>query len=214
MFKVKICGLTSAENAREVVEAGADAIGLNFFPNSQRYVDPLAAATIVHDLPPVQRVGVFVNASAEHMLQTMDEVGLDWLQLHGDESPELVAQLPRGKVIRAIRWSTQPIAELCQWQACGIAALLVDAYAATDYGGTGKCVDWSAAAELRAQLETPLVLAGGLRANNVGEAIRVVRPAAVDTASGVESAPGRKSTEQVSQFVRAARAALDETAAS
>lgn len=217
-FRVKICGLTRPEDARCCAVAGADAIGLNFYSGSPRFLTLSRAAEICERLPAeVARVGVFVNAPPEQILETARQLPLDWIQLHGDEPPETAARLAPWPVVRAFRCQAgggdallEQLQLSSQAGACA-AAVLVDAYQPGAFGGTGHTVDWSAAAGLVSRLAPlPLILAGGLRPENVADAIRAVRPWAVDTASGVESAPGRKDPQRVEQFVRQARAAFAE----
>jgi phosphoribosylanthranilate isomerase len=216
VFCVKICGVRVAADAEVAAEAGADAIGLNFYPRSPRCVGEAEARGVVRHLPAaVARVGVFVNAPADELQRLAEAVGLDLLQLHGDEPPELLAQLRGFRVIKAFRGPAASIdrvrafLETARQLGCTPAAVLVDAYQPGVYGGTGHAVDWTQAAGLVSQLGgIPLVLAGGLTPGNVADAIRTVRPAAVDTASGVETEPGRKDPQAVRHFVHRARAAF------
>ena len=219
MLQVKICGITTVEDAQACVAAGADAIGLNFFAQSPRFVSPAAAAEIARAIPAgVAKVGVFVNADARKIHQIWREVGFDLVQLHGDEPSYLVAELAAGglpPVVRAFRLDSRglgPILEYlqaCRRLGCQLVATLLDAAVAGSYGGTGATSDWAIAASYPSnEGYPPLVLAGGLTPENVGEAIRRVLPQAVDTASGVESSPGRKDPAKLRAFVEAARAAL------
>jgi len=214
MFRIKICGVTSCHDALAAVRMGADMIGLNFYADSPRYVEPELAQSIAATVP--RTTGVFVNASAGQINRIADMIGLDWVQLHGDEPPELLADLRADMPVIRVRTVDQRglSAVVDDWEACRArgrepAAVLVDAAVAGQYGGTGKTADWSALSDHRKWLgEIPLVLAGGLHAGNVGEAISVVQPAAVDTASGVEISPGVKSLEQLRSFTKAAQAAF------
>ncbi len=216
MFQVKICGITTVEDARLVAGAGVDAVGLNFCTASSRWIDLDRAREIVEVLPAEMiKVGLFVNAPAEEMAAVHDELGLDLLQLHGDEPPEVLAELGGRPVMRAFRltdeglWPMVEYLNACRGMGCMPRLVLVDAYCPNQYGGTGRTVDWKVAAACRAALEdVPMVLAGGLTPENVADAIRTVQPAAVDTASGVESCPGRKNARRVEQFVDAARGAF------
>jgi phosphoribosylanthranilate isomerase len=215
-FRIKICGITQAADADRAVRAGTDAIGLNFFPGSPRHVDVSTAATIVHSLPPsVAAVGVFVNESLERVIQMSDQLGLHYLQLHGDESPDYVARLAPRRVIRAFRLrdSVSPLlsyVSVCQQLQIDLAALLVDSYHPGSMGGTGVLGNWDEFKRIAKQVGgLPMILAGGLNPGNVAAAIDQVRPAAVDVASGVESEPGRKDEERMRQFVVAARAAWE-----
>jgi indole-3-glycerol phosphate synthase/phosphoribosylanthranilate isomerase len=203
---VKICGITNAEDARMAAAAGADAVGFVFWPKSPRAVDAATARAIAAALPPfVLRVGVFVDASPEEMRKVADEVGLDIVQLHGQEPPEDVARAPR-RAVKAIRVGPGFRPEEALRYDGTAAALLVDTRAdGAGPGGTGQTFDWSLVRPVRER--TPfLVLAGGLTPDNVGEAIAAVRPDAVDVSSGVESAPGRKDPAKVRAFVDAVRA--------
>ena len=210
MFRVKICGVTNALDVQMVADAGADAMGLNFYAQSKRYVTIEQAIELAEDWPDgVARVGVFVNASTETIRETADLVELDWIQLHGDEPLEMIHQLAPLPVIRAIRWAKQSIPQIVdEFGRCGATALLVDAFHAGEYGGTGQSVDWGQARKLAESMPVPIVLAGGLNAENVELAVKTVQPAAVDTASGVESQPRRKDADLTRRFVAAARSAL------
>ncbi|MCA9235465.1 MAG: phosphoribosylanthranilate isomerase [Planctomycetales bacterium] len=217
MFRVKICGITNVDDALAAIDAGADAIGLNFYAKSPRCVSTDVAreiAAAVGDRALV--VGVFVNESPTGMMGVATEVGLAALQLHGDEPPEMLARLPDRPLIHAQRMGAAGlapiVADLAACRAAGRApdAVLVDAPAAPgQYGGTGHTLAWhELASEAAALGATPLILAGGLNAANVADAIRAVRPYGVDVASGVESSPGKKDADLVRRFVAAAAAAL------
>jgi phosphoribosylanthranilate isomerase len=219
MFRVKICGITNIDDALGVAEAGADAVGLNFYPKSPRWVDVTVAKTIAEALPPgIVKVGVFVNADVDVIGQTADRARLDLIQLHGDETPEylatlaVVCPLPIMRAFRLGMAGLTPILEYldqCRRLRQIPMRVLLDAYQPGVYGGTGATADWGVAAEYVATPGVPpLVLAGGLTPTNVAEAIAAVHPAAVDTAGGVESSPGRKDPALVREFVRAARGAL------
>jgi phosphoribosylanthranilate isomerase len=217
MFRIKICGITTVDDALDAVAAGADAIGLNFYSNSKRFVDREAARRIALSLPAgVTKVGVFVNSDVSEVSTTVEQIELDGIQLHGDEPPEMLAQLTRRvPVIRAARCGEQGLAGVEAYLAeCGSRgrlpdAVLVDADAPWDYGGTGRLADWSLVARDRHLLgDLPLILAGGLTPTNVAAAIAAIRPDGVDVSSGVEVRPGRKDARLVGEFVAAARAAL------
>ena len=218
MFRIKICGITNVEDGLLCAEAGADAIGLNFYAGSRRYVERNIAAKIVAAVPSgVAKVGVFVNESVDEVRRTFDELSLDWIQLHGDESPEYLAQLGRRPVIRALRCTDRgvtPLAEyLAECQTLGHPpdALLIDAYLPGEYGGIGRTLDWKVLKNWTCWVGgVPLVLAGGLTPENLAAVIDAVHPQAVDTASGVELIPGRKDPGRVAKFVKAARAAFAE----
>ncbi len=218
MFRVKICGITSAVDAAAASDAGADAIGLNFYAGSPRYCAPDQARNISRAIAPgVCRVGVFVNASPAEIRQVVAEASLDLVQLHGDEPPELLHELRPLPVMRVFRLQAemQPIAdylEACHRLRAWPRLALVDACRPGEYGGTGQTIDWPLLAKQRSALHgLPLVLAGGLNPSNVAEAIAAIHPWAVDVASGVEVSPGQKSAAQMHEFVRAARDAFART---
>ncbi len=215
MFRIKICGITRPEDARAAAEAGADAIGLNFYSGSKRFVSPSDAQRIVAALPTgVAKVGVFVNASAAEIADTASTLQLDWIQLHGDEPPEFLAQVFSTKVVKAFRCGPQGLATVGQYlQRCQEldtlpAAVLVDSLCVGEYGGSGQPAPWALLSGERPWLlGLPLILAGGLKAKNVAEAIRQVRPDGVDTASGVEVSPGVKDAAKIQALVDATRKA-------
>jgi phosphoribosylanthranilate isomerase len=201
MTKVKICGITSVDDALMAVDAGADALGFVFFEKSPRFIGVEAAAGIIAMLPPfIQVVGLFVNADLEAVNGTADRCGLDIVQLHGEESPEFCT-LVRRRVMKAFRVrgpeSLTPLAEY------RVSAYLLDAYSPHAYGGTGEVFDWDCA--VAAKEQGRVVLAGGLNPDNVAEAVARVMPYGVDVSSGVESAPGKKDPEKVRRFIRQAK---------
>jgi phosphoribosylanthranilate isomerase len=216
MFLIKICGITTVEDALAAVRAGADALGLNFYRHSPRYVEYDTARHIVAALPErVVKVGLFVNAPEEQVCRMFDQLGLDLAQLHGDEPPAFLRGLGERPVMRAFRVGEErlgPVAdylEQCRRLDRLPRRVLIDSRTKEMYGGTGRVADWGTVARYPLHdWHPPLVLAGGLTPDNVAEAIRVVRPAGVDTASGVESAPGRKAEALVERFVRCAREAF------
>lgn len=218
MFQIKICGVTRPSDVRLAALAGADAIGLNFHPASPRYVDLATADKIVSAFPPgVAKVGVFVNAGADQIRGLADRLGLDWIQLHGDEPPEMLSRLGDRQVLRAFRFSEHGAAaiprylELCRSAGRMPDAILVDACQPGEYGGTGVTADWKVIAEIREVFAPlPWVLAGGLTPFNVQDAVAAARPWAVDVASGVESRPGVKNPLLVRAFVAAAQKAFAE----
>jgi phosphoribosylanthranilate isomerase len=212
MFRIKICGVTNRDDALAAAEAGADAIGLNFYARSPRHVAEATALELAQAIPPhVAKVGVFVNETVDRTVQIANRLGLDFIQLHGDEPPRRIAELAPHRVIRAFRprGGFEPLlayVSACVHLGCPPAAVLVDAYDLGSYGGTGKLANWDMVREIQLSLgTTPVILAGGLSRENVAEAIERAHPAAVDVASGVEQVPGRKDAEQMRQFVRAAR---------
>ncbi len=209
--RVKICGITRPDDGRHAARAGADAIGLVFYPPSSRYVSPRQAADIVAALPPfVTTVGLFVDAPKEQIDALLEQVPLDMLQFHGDESPHYCAAFRR-PWIKALRMrdGVDARAEADRYRAAGARGLLVDSYVPGVPGGTGERFDWD---RLPANPTLPLILAGGLDPANVAEAVRRVRPWAVDVSGGVEviGVDGRrqggiKDPGAVSAFLRAAR---------
>jgi phosphoribosylanthranilate isomerase len=206
MVLVKICGITNFSDAQAAVDAGATALGLNFYPRSPRFIAKADAARIRIRLPEeVESVGVFVNASAADVAAMYRDVRFTSAQLHGDEPPAVVAELSRMlKVIKAFRVSADfPLEKLEEYR--GAAAFLLDAAEAGQYGGTGHTTDWAVARKAAATHR--IILAGGLKVENVGEAIRLVRPYGVDVASGVETKPGRKDHGQLREFVQEVRRA-------
>lgn len=216
MFQVKICGITNQADAQAAAEAGADAVGLNFYAASPRCCPLERAREIASSLPPhVCKVGVFVNATADEIRHTAWTVPLDLIQLHGDEPPEFLREIRPLPIMRAVRIRDDLTRIGAYLAACHRAGamprmLLLDALRPDKCGGTGTTLDWDFLARNRQQLRgIPIVLAGGLTAENVATAIATVRPWAVDVASGVEKAPGTKSPELVNQFVFAAWQALD-----
>jgi len=217
MFRIKICGITHLDDARAAARAGADAVGLNFYPRSPRYLPDDDARNLVAALPAgLLKVGLFVNSPAREIARRFDELPLDLIQLHGDEPPESLPELAGRPVLKAFRVGPGGLqAVLAYLERCRAlnalpAGVLFDAATAGQYGGTGRTTDWNAARDYAAMPGLPpLVLAGGLTPENVAEAVRTVRPAAVDVAGGVESSPGRKDPAALAAFVRAARAALD-----
>ena len=196
---VKICGITRAVDAEAAVEHGASAIGFIFWQRSARYLDPQQARAIVRTLPPfVTPVGVFVNETAEHINAVADLVGLGAVQLHGDESPDLIGQLTR-PVVKALGRVDSATAK--QWP--DSVMLLVDADDPVNRGGTGARADWQGAARLAAARRT--LLAGGLRPENVAEAVAAVQPFGIDVSSGVEDAPGIKNPDRIRQLFEVLR---------
>jgi phosphoribosylanthranilate isomerase len=196
---MKFCGITRVEDAWAAADLGAAAIGFVFAPASPRAITPEAARAIAVTLPPfLQRVGVFVDLPAADVRRIAGHVGLDAVQLHGRETPaDAAAAWPR--VIKALARDADPAAAAAAWPEA--ITLLVDAASGEAPGGTGQLADWPSAAALARQRR--LVLAGGLTADNVGEAIAIVRPYAVDVSSGIEVRPGEKSVARMRAFARA-----------
>ncbi len=190
MIKLKVCGITTIEDARAAIDCGAEYLGFNFYPKSPRYISPQSARAIIERLPDeIISVGVFVNeARPEDVIEILQTSGARMAQLHGDESPDYCAQVGAERVIKALRAGDDFDARrVLDYPA---SAILLDAFDAKLYGGTGKTANWAIAREV-ARL-AKIFLAGGLSPDNIVEAIRAVEPFAVDVNSGVESAPGRK----------------------
>jgi phosphoribosylanthranilate isomerase len=186
---VKICGITRLEDAAAAAAAGASAVGFVFWPNSPRYIDPAAARRLASALPlQVTTVGVFVNAAIDDVRRIAVEVGLGAIQLHGDEDPEYASQLPF-PILKAVTTTS----DISRWPAG--TTLLVDAADGERRGGTGRTVDWTAAAAIARVRRT--ILAGGLTPDNVADAVRQVRPFGIDVSSGVERAPGVKDHRKI-----------------
>jgi phosphoribosylanthranilate isomerase len=186
---VKICGVTRLEDAEAAVALGAGAIGFVFWPQSPRAVDPDRARAIAAALPPfVTTIGVFVNPAPAFVNQVAGHVGLGGVQLHGDEPIEILDQIERPVVKAFALGATARLEDADAWPAR--VRLLIDAHDPDQRGGTGRTVEWSRAAAIAAR--RPVLLAGGLNAANVADAIRVVRPFGIDVSSGVESSPGVK----------------------
>ncbi|MEW9902761.1 phosphoribosylanthranilate isomerase [Pseudomonas putida] len=200
----KICGITRIEDALAAAEAGADAIGLVFYAKSPRAVEVRQARAIIAELPPfVTTVGLFVNASRCELNEILEVVPLDLLQFHGDETPADCEGYHR-PWIKALR--VRPGDDLkaaCQHYA-GARGILLDTYVPGVPGGTGEAFDWSL---VPASLSKPIILAGGLSADNVGQAIAQVRPYAVDVSGGVEQAKGIKDAAKIEAFMRAVKQA-------
>ncbi len=202
MTRVKICGITSLEDALTAVETGADALGFVFFKESPRHIFPEQAARIIAQLPPfVQAVGLFVNEQATTVNEIANRCRLDLVQLHGDEPPDY-CRLVQRRVLKAFRVrSLASLEEVAQYQ---VAGYLLDTFSPSFYGGTGLSFNWEIANEA-VQRYGRIILAGGLTPDNVAEAVRQVQPWAVDVSSGVESAPGRKDAQKVREFIRNAK---------
>ena len=197
--RIKICGIKEARHALTAADAGADAIGLVFYKDSPRFVTPGTAANIVGVLPPyVTTVGLFVDANDRKVRQTLAEVHLDLLQFHGSEEPDFCAQfgvpyvraVPMGEGVDLLEYAGR---------FATARALLLDAHAPGEPGGTGRTFDWAA---IPRDLPMPLILSGGLTPENVGRAVREVKPWAVDVSSGVESGRGSKDPRKIVEFIR------------
>ena len=203
IVKVKICGITQVPDALAAADAGADALGFMFYPESPRHVSLDAAAEIIRELPPfVAKVGVFVNASAEPVREAIDKCELDTLQFHGEETPDFCRQFGL-KAIKAFRVRDKQSLEAML--AYASEAWLLDAFVPGKLGGTGERFDWELAKAAAARHRT-VILAGGLTPGNVAQAVREVCPYAVDVSSGVESSPGKKDLAKLKSFIAAAKA--------
>jgi phosphoribosylanthranilate isomerase len=204
---VKICGITNGKDALAAIEAGADMLGFNFYEKSPRYISPETCRKIMLHLPvsQVTGVGVFVNMPPEEINLILQLTGLHLAQLSGDESPADLAAL-HGQAFKALRPVDEDAlqADLARYTAHkGAPAWLLDAYRPGSYGGTGVTADWRLAANLAAQ--APILLAGGLRPDNVAAAVAQVHPWGVDVASGVESSPGVKDHTAMVEFIHNAK---------
>ena len=214
MVRIKICGITSLEDARAAITAGADMLGFNFYRPSPRFITPQDARIIIEALRAeikalpgtVTMAGVFVNEPAESIARIATEAGIAAIQLHGDESiefcRELKALLPDRFLIKALRARGDDVIE--QAMEYNVGAIMLDAFDAELLGGTGRTVDWHLARHVRDAVPR-LFLAGGLSVENVRAAIDAVQPYAVDACSALESSPGRKDAERMEAFVRAVR---------
>jgi len=203
MTIIKICGIKTLKDALAAIEAGTDYLGFNFYPKSVRFIEKSACAEITSVLkrehPQIKLVGVFVNSSVEEIKDILAICSLDLAQLHGDETPEIFAQLAPD-AFRAFRGIPESNAG---YERSDAPFMLIDAAVKGVYGGSGVTADWAAAAKLAKKY--PLLLAGGLTPENVADAVRQVQPWGVDVASGVESAPGEKDAGKMSAFVKAVR---------
>jgi phosphoribosylanthranilate isomerase len=202
--RVKICGITRLQDLHAACDAGADALGFVFFEKSPRHLTIAAAAALVREVPPfVQSVGLFVNADPAFIAAVLQAVPLDLLQFHGDETPAECARFGR-PYIKAVR--VKPDTDLLKCAADFDAArgLLLDAFVPGVPGGTGERFDWGL---VPANLPKPVILSGGLTLDNVAEAVRTVRPWAVDVSSGVEAAKGIKDAHKIARFIAKAKEA-------
>lgn len=208
MIRVKICGLRRPEDAAAAVQAGADALGFNFWSGTPRYVEPAEAARMIRNVPPgVLTVGVFVDEEPKRVLEIAERTGIMALQLHGQEPPEYLNRLGNFLMIKTLKVGKefQP-QTLRRYPAASL--FLLEGLVAGMVGGTGRTFDWSQAVE--AKKYGQIILAGGLTPRNVAEAVRRVQPWGVDVASGVESEPGKKDPGLIREFIQAARAAAKE----
>jgi phosphoribosylanthranilate isomerase len=201
--RVKVCGITSYSDAALALDQGVDALGFNFYPRSLRYIDPATARSIIGRLPPFAiTVGLFVNEeNPEAVSAAARAAAVQVLQFHGDESPSYCRYFSSWPLIKALRLDQGSLGgDLWEYQ---VHAFLLDSRDDALFGGTGKTFDWSLAQQVKGI--RPIVLAGGLRPENVGEAIRAVQPYGIDVCSGVESAPGRKDAARLIAFMNEVR---------
>jgi phosphoribosylanthranilate isomerase len=205
---IKICGITNLQDAELSAKAGADQIGFNFYPKSPRYIEPGDARLMVDSLPKkISKVGVFVDESVESVCGIIDKVGLDAVQLHGNEDRAFISKLKRDRrvtVIKALRVSADFSPE--RSLDFGADAILLDSFSENSLGGTGKTFDWEVASSV-IELIPRVYLAGGLTPENVGDAINKIRPYAVDICSRIESEPGKKDPAKLSAFIAAVKGA-------
>jgi len=208
MVRVKICGITNLEDALLAADLGADALGFIFYPPSPRSIAPDTARAIIAQLPPlVTTVGVFVDEDAATVKELAAQVGLDWLQLHGKETPEYCRSLGR-RIIKVFRIQDEnSLSGLAAYREV-VQGLLLDTYKKGQVGGTGETFNWDLAREARQY--GPIILAGGLTPANVVRAIAAAQPQAVDVASGVEARPGKKDPEKLKAFFAAVKGAGDQ----
>ncbi|TAE74279.1 MAG: phosphoribosylanthranilate isomerase [Verrucomicrobia bacterium] len=204
---LKICGVTRAADAHQLAELGVDALGANFWPQSKRYLDPSHADFLRELEGHILRVGVFVNVDPTLPLRLIADGLIDVIQLHGDETPDDAAAFRAAGIPFLKALGVRGPADLEQARDFGAAGILLDAHAPGIYGGTGQTIDWTLArAFIRENPQIPLILAGGITAENAAQAIAAVHPAALDIASGAESSPGVKDFDKVSRLLAACRA--------
>ena len=224
MTWIKICGITNLEDAQTAMDAGADALGFVFYPKSPRNIETEAARRIVRELPDrIEKVGVFVDADTESIRQTAQHVGLTAIQLHGTHSIDEIWQeagpasgrMGVKKVILAVPGDRLKRGGILITQRAQeeLFALLLDAASNGKFGGTGSSFDWQGTRGMVqiVSLKIPVIVAGGLTAGNVVEAVRLLKPFGVDVSSGVEASPGKKDPEKVRAFIQAARGADQHT---
>ncbi len=199
---VKICGLRTLDDAFDALDCGADLLGFNFYPDSKRYIDPIDAKKIFEDLPPaIPKVGIFVNADPQLVVDLAVDLSLDILQFHGDETPEYCSQFGRSWW-RAFRpASEKDILEIPQYEEAE--GYLIDAYVEKAFGGTGVVSNWDLA--VKAKKYGKIILSGGLKPDNIEMALQTVKPYAVDVASGVEDFPGVKNLHKMEEFIAKVR---------
>ena len=203
--KIKVCGITNTKIAKQCALLDIDAIGLVFYEKSLRFIDIEEANKIISALPPfVNRVGLFVNAEHDFVDKIINTVAIDTLQFHGDETPKMCMQyeLPFIKALR-ITPDTNLAKLASDYEKAS--ALLLDAYHKEKYGGSGTVFDWSLICSAQSAVKQAIILAGGLNENNVSQAIKIVKPYAVDVSSGVESSAGVKDFNKIKRFIKKVR---------
>ncbi len=199
---VKICGLTNLDDVMDGVELGVDFLGFNFYPDSPRYIDPIAAKDIVSEVPQsIAKVGIFVNANIQLVIDIAVDLELDYLQFHGDETPEYCNQFGR-PWWKAFRLQNEADVALIKDYESDI--FLIDSYVEKAFGGTGVVSNWDLARS--AKKYGKLILSGGLNLSNVEMALESVKPFAVDVASGVENSPGVKDRHKMEEFITKVKA--------
>ncbi len=198
MIRIKVCGITRLNDALTAVQYGACALGFNFYQESPRYIEPEAAAEIIRELPPfVSSVGVFVNATTEWINSVVKRSKIDSVQFHGDETPEFCTQFMEVKTIKAFRIKKED--DLSKLDEYSVSGYLLDAYHPELYGGSGLSFSW----QILESLETtrPLIIAGGLKPDNVGQLLKNFEPYGVDVCSGIELEPGIKDHDAMKRFI-------------
>ena len=202
MTKIKICGITNIQDAMAAVNLGADALGFVFYKESKRYINPSNAFEITKMLPPfVKKIGVFTNEDQSSIKDITAEVNLDLLQIHGDETPEYCTRL-ESPYIKAFRLKDE--AAISEINDYNTNYFLFDAYSKDEYGGTGHAFDWNIIKDKPFENKY-VILSGGLNPGNVGEAVSLLNPYAVDVSSGVEESPGKKDIVKIKKFIEAVR---------
>jgi len=202
MMKIKICGLTNKDDALNAIALNVDALGFIFYEHSPRYISPEKVETFVLDLPPfINTIGVFVNATPDYINSVVKRCKLNGIQLHGSEPPEFCTQfsLPTIKAIPVREHSD--ITAIPKYKGC-VNGILLDTKAENVHGGTGKTFDWGLALEAK-EYDTPLILSGGINANNIEKALKMVGPYGIDICSGVEKEPGIKDYNKMQELIGA-----------
>jgi len=207
MTKIKICGITNIEDAMLSAKFGADLLGFNFYTKSKRFIEPNSAKKIIEKLDPsIKCVGIFVNEDIESIRRAAEECSLFAVQLHGNETPEFIVKLRQiidAKIIKAFRVDAD--FDLNELQNFPVENVLLDSKEAGEFGGTGNIFDWKIAEKIREQVEN-LYLAGGLTPENVADAVKKVKPYAVDVCSRIESVPGKKDPDKLERFINEVKA--------